>query len=224
MVGDDPESFADLDGHAGAGYPEPNNCMANQETCPQTGALNDGGPSSPNPAGYSEADYEKGLEQVAEERAQNTTQQRELSPEGLQFIAKHETVGGKPNLTVYDDINGNPTIGYGHLVKDGEDFSKGITKTKALDLLRKDASAAEGFVNGHLSRAAGVGYAEFDALVSVAYTSPRAALVLIKDINSGAHPLFGSDFVETLPRQWLSPPGLINRRSDEADLYLYSRY
>jgi len=68
MVGDDPESFADLDGHAGAGYPEPNNCMANQETCPQTGALNDGGPSSPNPAGYSEADYEKGLEQIQQQQ------------------------------------------------------------------------------------------------------------------------------------------------------------
>ncbi len=131
-------------------------------------------------------------------------------------------MNGKPNLTAYDDINGNPTIGYGHMIKEGEDFSKGITKKGALDLLRKDASAAESFVNGHLS--GGVGHAEFDALVSVAYNSPRAARVLINDINSGAHPLFGSDFIETLPRQWLSPPGLINRRSDEADLYLYSRY
>jgi lysozyme len=82
-------------------------------------------------------------------------------------------VGGKPNLTVYDDINGYPTIGYGHLVKEGEDFSKGITKKQALDLLRKDAGGAESFVNSHLS--GGVGYAEFDALVSVAYTSQRGA-------------------------------------------------
>ena len=32
---------------------------------------------------------------------------------------------------MYKDSAGNPTIVYGHLIKEGEDFSKGITKEKA---------------------------------------------------------------------------------------------
>ena len=32
-----------------------------------------------------------------------------------------------------------PTIGYGHAVKDGEDFSAGIDETQAEELLRQDA-------------------------------------------------------------------------------------
>jgi lysozyme len=44
----------------------------------------------------------------------------------MQFIEKHEGYSG----TVYKDSAGNPTIGYGHLIKDGEDFSTGITKEK----------------------------------------------------------------------------------------------
>ena len=39
---------------------------------------------------------------------------------------------------MYKDSAGNPTIGYGHLIKDGEDFSKGITKEKAGELLAQD--------------------------------------------------------------------------------------
>ena len=39
---------------------------------------------------------------------------------------------------VYEDSEGNPTIGYGHLVRTGEDFSGGITDDEALALFDQD--------------------------------------------------------------------------------------
>jgi GH24 family phage-related lysozyme (muramidase) len=39
---------------------------------------------------------------------------------------------------VYEDSEGKPTIGYGHLVRDGENFSGGITDEQALALFDKD--------------------------------------------------------------------------------------
>jgi len=63
-----------------------------------------------------------------------------LSANGLKFIEQHEGYSS----TVYKDSAGNPTIGYGHLIKDGEDFSKGITKEKAGELLSQDTKTAEG--------------------------------------------------------------------------------
>ncbi len=39
---------------------------------------------------------------------------------------------------VYEDSQGNPTIGYGHLVTAGEDYSGGITDDEALALFDKD--------------------------------------------------------------------------------------
>ena len=39
---------------------------------------------------------------------------------------------------VYEDSEGNPTIGYGHLVTAGEDYSGGITDDEALALFDKD--------------------------------------------------------------------------------------
>jgi GH24 family phage-related lysozyme (muramidase) len=61
-----------------------------------------------------------------------------LSSKGLDFIKKYE----KLSLTPYKDQAGYETIGYGHKILPGEDFSKGITKAQALDLLSHDAQGA----------------------------------------------------------------------------------
>lgn len=47
-----------------------------------------------------------------------------LSSKGLDFIKGYE----KLRLKEYKDQAGNETIGYGHKILPGEDFSKGITK------------------------------------------------------------------------------------------------
>jgi hypothetical protein len=48
-----------------------------------------------------------------------------LSDKGLKFLERHETINGKPDLKAKPDIYGNPTIGYGHMVKPGEDLVEG---------------------------------------------------------------------------------------------------
>ena len=50
---------------------------------------------------------------------------------------------------VYDDGAGNPTIGYGHLIRPGEHFSGGITEAQADSLFRQDV---ERVVNPALDR------------------------------------------------------------------------
>ena len=54
-------------------------------------------------------------------------------------IKKNEAIGGKPNLQPYNDSRGLPTIGYGHLIKPGEEaLLKGITKEQAEALFAQD--------------------------------------------------------------------------------------
>ena len=53
----------------------------------------------------------------------------------LKSMIKHHE--GK-RLKVYKDTVGKDTIGYGHLVKPGEDFSKGITDQQADEMFDKD--------------------------------------------------------------------------------------
>ena len=42
-------------------------------------------------------------------------------------------------LNVYLDSKGLPTIGIGHLIKKGEDFSNGLTEKEVYDLFEKDS-------------------------------------------------------------------------------------
>jgi lysozyme len=58
------------------------------------------------------------------------------------FIAGFE---GK-RLNVYDDGAGNSTIGFGHRVRPGENFSGGITDAQAQALLQSDTASAQGSV------------------------------------------------------------------------------
>ena len=60
-----------------------------------------------------------------------------------------------------------PTIGYGHVVKDDEDFSAGIDESQAEELLRQDAQIAERAVLRLINVPLTDG--QFDALVSFTY-------------------------------------------------------
>jgi GH24 family phage-related lysozyme (muramidase) len=59
--------------------------------------------------------------------------------EAIAFIKEHE---GFANGEIYYDAAGNRTIGYGHLIKAGEEFPEKITKQEAENLLRKDFDKA----------------------------------------------------------------------------------
>jgi lysozyme len=58
--------------------------------------------------------------------------------ETLEFIKSHEGFSSLP----YQCVAGQPTIGYGHLIKENEQFSAPISERKALELLKKDFDTA----------------------------------------------------------------------------------
>lgn len=137
---------------------------------------------------------------------------------------------------VYDDKTGRPipdgappprgaTIGYGHLVKSGEDFRGGISDAAATALLRDDIAAAERAV----CRAVRVrlGQNQYDALVLFAYNigcDAFAKSTVVKYVNN---PSFIDAKYQNLESAWMAwnksggcvIPGLTRRRRYEFTLY-----
>jgi lysozyme len=63
-------------------------------------------------------------------------QPKRMSDSGLARIRQSEAFIAKP----YDDGAGNLTIGYGHLIRPGENYSGGITEAAADTLFRQDVA------------------------------------------------------------------------------------
>ena len=160
-----------------------------------------------------------------------------MSNDGINMLKKLEGCvikGGKH--IVYDDQTGNPvnacnplpcgaTIGYGHLIKQGEDFRGGISEAQATELLRSDIATAERAVQDNI--VAPLTQNQFDALVSFVYNIGAknfAGATVIKYINN---PNFRSSVYPNLESAWKAwkrsrgkiSNGLINRRQKEWDMY-----
>ncbi|MGB6961185.1 MAG: RHS repeat-associated core domain-containing protein [Candidatus Acidiferrum sp.] len=152
--------------------------------------------------------------------AQAQQQNMSLSSKGLAFIEQHEGYSS----TVYKDSAGNPTIGYGHLIQKGEDFSKGITKDQANALLAGDVKGAVGAVNGDLKVA--VSQTKFDALVDFTYNlggKNFANSTLLSNINAGKA-VIESNFTSYNHAGGKVVPGLTIRRTDEFNLFSRGDY
>lgn len=76
----------------------------------------------------------------------------------------------------YKDATGNWTVGYGHKIREGEDFSSGISEEQADRLLRQD-------MQSHYRRArARFGEEDFDSL-----DERRRLMLMDMDFNAGLH-------------------------------------
>ena len=122
------------------------------------------------------------------------------------------------------------TIGYGHLIKQGEDFRNGINETTAIELLRADIAIAERAVKNNIS--VPLKQNQFDALVFFAYNigvNNFANSTVVKYINN---PNFHSSRYPNLESAWKAwnrsqgeiSNGLVNRRQKEWDMYNRSIY
>ena len=143
-----------------------------------------------------------------------------LSSSGLAFIERHEGYGA----AIYEDNAGYPTIGYGHLIKPGEDFSKGITPEQACQLLAQDAKTAVDAVNAKVSIR--LTQPQFDALVDFTYNLGVGAFnrsVLLKNLNSGT-PVVLKNFTDWNLAAGKAVPGLTRRRTDEFNLFSQGEY
>ena len=164
------------------------------------------------------------------------------SDKGINTLKKLEGSVKKDNKhIIYDDKTGKPvsanavlprgaTIGYGHLIKQGEDFKNGINETTATELLRADIATAERAVQKNIF--VSLKQNQFDALVFLAYNigvNNFANSTVVKYINN---PNFHSSMYPSLESAWKAwnhsqgdtSNGLINRRQKEWDIYSRSIY
>ncbi len=151
-----------------------------------------------------------------------------LSDQGTQFIANFE--GFRGNL--YNDANGNCTIGYGHLVHTGPvngseppEFIGGISQARALAILKEDAPSAAATVN---KGAPGLRtQQQFDALVSFCFNIGSGGFS-----RSSVCQLVVSGQLAKVPDDlaaWKRPgaqvlTGLLRRRAAEAALFRDGTY
>lgn len=137
-----------------------------------------------------------------------------LNQAGKNFIKSYE----KLSLTRYWDYAGY-SIGYGHLIKQGENIGNSITKQKADELFNNDVSIYENIINNAIN--VKLSQNQFNALVSFAYNTGRTNSTLYDLINRSASEgeirnFWVSNYI-TANGVYLS--GLKTRRQDEAELF-----
>ncbi len=146
---------------------------------------------------------------------------RNITQNGLDLIKRFEGF----SRTVYFCPAGYPTIGYGHVVKDDEDFSAGIDESQAEELLRQDAQIAERAVLRLINVPLADG--QFDALVSFTYNLGGGALqrsTLRRKINCEEHAEVPEQFMRWVWAGGRKLKGLVRRRVAESELYQYSQF
>lgn len=145
------------------------------------------------------------------------------SANGVDFIAAHEGL----RLSAYQDQAGLWTIGYGHLIKSGEDwlFGAPITQAQAKELLAEDLKMAENAVNSNIS--IDLNQNQFDALVSLVFNigagafggSTVKARINAQDTQDRITEAWQRWDKVTINGELVSSRGLAKRREDETDLY-----
>jgi len=149
-----------------------------------------------------------------------------ISQQGIDFITQHESF--KP--TVYLDLAGRPTIGYGHLLQPGESYPNGITRDETEQLLTDDLDTAETAVQNNVK--VPLTQSLYDALVSFTYNEGAGAfesstllhLLNQGDYNGAANQMPLWHYVSLSGGGHASSTGLINRRTDERNLFLNGNY
>lgn len=126
----------------------------------------------------------------------------QLSSTGLELLKQSE--GFRSHI--YNDVNGFPTIGYGHRLRPAETFPNGISEAQASRMLAIDVREAEQGV-AHLVKVP-LTQGQFDALVDFCFNlgaGRLASSTLLNVLNSGRH----ADAAEQLLR-WDIAGGVVN--------------
>ena len=163
--------------------------------------------------------------------------QMRISDNGINILKQCEGCVKNGNRhVIYDDKTGRPintngdlphgaTIGYGHLIKYGEDFSDGITEHVATELLKQDISIAETAVNNNIN--VPLSQNQYDALVILTYNIGWENFVkstVVKYINNinyhnARYPTLESAWMAWNKSGGKKMPGLTNRRHKEWMLF-----
>ena len=145
----------------------------------------------------------------------------QTSSKGIEFLKASEGFRSDP----YFDGGGYMTVGYGHLIKSGEDYGEGLTKEEAERLLEADLQEAETVVEVYVD--VPLKQHQYDALVSFAFnvgSSNFKKSTLLRLLNEGKY--------EEVPKQLLRwnksggkvLKGLTKRRKREAEIFREGNY
>jgi lysozyme len=137
------------------------------------------------------------------------------SDRAIRLIAEFEGFASEP----YDDVGGKPTIGYGHLIRKGESFTR-IDEAEATRLLCDDLEVAEACVESCVDVALTQG--QFDALCSFTFNLGCARLKsssLLKYLNAGQYAKAADEFPKWCRVGTKQVPGLLRRRLAEQLLF-----
>jgi lysozyme len=153
---------------------------------------------------------------------------RRLSKRGAAFIAHFE--GFRPEL--YNDPVGHCTIGCGHLVHHGpmngsepDEFRRGITRQRALELLQQDADTAAGEISESVK--VELTQPQVDALISFAFNVGNGAFrdsTLLKLLNRGDYASVPAQLDRWTKASGRTLPGLVRRRKAEGELFSRGTY
>ncbi|MBN8530387.1 MAG: lysozyme [Alphaproteobacteria bacterium] len=135
---------------------------------------------------------------------------------GLDLLRRFEGFSAQ----AYRCAAGHLTIGYGHVVRQGEVYADGISEADALALLARDVVVAEDAVRRCIT--APLNQAQFDALVSFVFNLGGGALQrssLRRKVNRQEHDEIPGEFLKWVWASGKKLPGLIRRRRAEAALY-----
>jgi len=140
----------------------------------------------------------------------------EMSQKGINMLKSFE--GYSP--TNYLCQAKKPTIGYGHVIKKGENFSL-VDKKTAENMLRKDVKTAERAVEDNVKVA--LTKNQYDALASFVYNIGANAFInstLLRELNSGNYTSAANQFDRWVYAGGKISRGLANRRAEEKKLFL----
>ncbi len=139
---------------------------------------------------------------------------------GIAIIKKWETFVGK----TYDCPAGLPTIGYGHVVLENENFPEQITEQDAQELLQKDLLRFETALN---KLGLNLPQCQYDACISLSFNigiSAFSCSTLAKKLKAGDIVGASNEFIRwnkaTVKGKKKVLKGLTNRRLDEKKLFL----
>ena len=180
-------------------------------------------PDSPKDATVDDAEPE-GEEEEAETRGIPPR----LSQRGAAFIALFEGCV----LHMYNDPSRHATIGVGHLIhlgpingREPEEFRRGITRKRAIQLLMTDADKAARSVRRLIK--VPLKPHQRDALISFTFNCGEGALAsstLRKRLNRGEYAAVPQELNKWVMSGGKRLPGLIRRRKAEGVLFKSGRY
>jgi lysozyme len=147
------------------------------------------------------------------------------SEKGVDFIKRQERFRSQQYL----DQGKRPTIGYGHLLRRGEEYPHGISEAEALKLLAQDIKTAESAI--HKNVKVGLKENQFDALNSLIFTIGAGAFegsTLLSLLNGKHYDEAADEFPKwnnvRINGVLVPSSGLTKRRKLEREIFLYGKY